>query len=365
MSAARVRAWAPLLIAALAAAARGEGAGATTVTGGRIRTPEGLAARTIVLRDGLVAAVEAPGAPAAAEERRRDVRGAVLLPGFVDSHVHLMLLSEPGALLAGGLAAVVDMGAPPSIGEIAGRLAPLSVTFAGQVLTAPGGYPTRSLWGREGYGREVQGAAAARAAVREAHGRGARVVKMACAPGQGGMLSKAERVAIVAEAHALGMPVGAHALTIEGFAAALDAGVDLLVHAPVERIDDASLRRFCGRPRAAVIPTLRAFGASAAARDNVVRMRACGCTVLYGTDVPNNVAPGIDVAELRLLVELGMTPGEVIDAATVVPAAYFGLQGIGVLEVGSRGILLAVKGDPYADVGALQDAELLGGPPAR
>lgn len=340
------------LLLALVAGRQVLAAEAVVVTG-RVATGDGFAARTVTLRDGRITSVAAAeGASAAALD--------VLLPGFVDSHVHVMLLQDPSELLRGGLAAAVDMGAPDGVFPLIPRLAPLRLTVAGQVLTAPGGYPTRSMWGRDGYGLEVAGSTAARDAVRAAHAKGARVVKIALAAGQGPMLSKAERAAILAEAHALGMKVGAHALSVEGFAAALDPPIDLLVHAPVERIDDASLRRFCGRAGAAVIPTLRAFGARAEARDNVRRMRACGCQVLYGTDVPNNVAPGIDVAELELLVALGMTPAEVIDAATTAPARYFGLEGAGAIEVGATGVLLAVPGDPYRDVAALRDRRVVG-----
>jgi imidazolonepropionase-like amidohydrolase len=56
--------------------------------------------------------------------------------------------------------------------------------------------------------------------------------------------------------------------------------------------------------------------------------------------------------ELALLVEAGLTPVEVLRAATVLPANYFGFEDRGVIEVGRRADLLLIEGDPTRDIAA-------------
>ena len=320
----------------------------------RVRTSDGTTAtRTVRISGGLVETIDSSRPDGAL-----DLSGSTLLPAFIDAHVHVTL-AEPAAILEGGVGAVIDFGAPSVIWELAPRLRPLRVFPAGPLLTAPGGYPTRSLWGRDGYGLELRGVEEVRQAVRRLKSQGARVIKVAIAPSAGPVLTLAELRAIVAEAHAVGLKVGAHAISLPAVDRALASGVDLLVHAPVERIDQRTVERFCGRPDAAVVPTLRAFGDGPRARDNVKRMREAGCTILYGTDLPNNVRPGIDVAELRAFVEIGMTPSQAIAAATEVPAAYFGLEGLGRIEPESAGSLIAVRGDPYTELERLESLWLV------
>jgi cytosine/adenosine deaminase-related metal-dependent hydrolase len=94
-----------------------------------------------------------------------DGAGATLLPGFIDTHVHLDFY-PPALVLAGGVTTVRDLGWP------ADRLAALQrgaadpgssprLLAAGQILTVPGGYPTRAPWAPPGTARPVDGAAEA------------------------------------------------------------------------------------------------------------------------------------------------------------------------------------------------------------
>src|SRR5215217_2102047 len=112
-----------------------------------------------------------------------DGAGATLLPGFVDAHVHLDFY-PPAQVLAGGVTTVRDLGWP------AGRLAALGegaadptasprLLAAGQIVTVPGGYPTRAPWAPPGTGRPVDGAAEAAATVAELAAAGAAVIKIA------------------------------------------------------------------------------------------------------------------------------------------------------------------------------------------
>ena len=326
------------------------------ITGGLLRLPDGtMAKRTIHIAGARIRAVDEAGP--APGERVIDVAGTTLVPAFIDSHVHIVA-ARPEDMLRGGVAAAVDLGALPTIWEDAPAMRPFRLYPAGQLITARGGYPTQG-WGRGGFGYEVEGVEAASRAAVEMAERGAIAIKMPIVPEAGPILSAAEQRAVVETAHGRGLPVGSHAMSRDAVAMALAAGVDILVHAPVDRLDENVVRDFCQRPRAAVIPTLVAFGASTGARENARALRAAGCTLLYGTDLGNGVPPGILLDELLHYQSLGMTPAEVIDAATRAPAAYFGLRDLGAIVPGQAASLLAVDGDPYRDLRSLGRRRLI------
>lgn len=260
--------------------------------------------RDVLVRGGMVEQVGARlGTQQGAEERK----GGALFPGFVDAHVHLSF-SDALHVARGGVTGVLDLGAPPDY-AFAAHL-PLRYRSAGPLLTAPGGYPTRS-WGAGGYGLEVADAGAAREAVATVAGRGASVIKLAVEPREGPVLPEPVLEAAVGEAHERGLKVAAHALDAASVRAALAAGVDVLAHAPLERLP-AEVVSGLGERHAGVISTVRAFGDSEAARLNLAALVEAGCRVYYGTDLGNgSIRPGIDAAELEIIA--GATGGR--DAA--------------------------------------------------
>jgi imidazolonepropionase-like amidohydrolase len=330
--------------------------GAVAVIGGRLSLSDGtLAPRTLHLSAGTIRAIDEEG-PAPGESTI-DASGLTLLPAFIDSHVHITF-SAPEFELQGGIAAALDLGAPPSIWSDAPKMAPFRLYPSGQLITAPDGYPTRG-WGRDGYGREVSGPQQAALAAREFIDQGAKLVKMPLEPNGGPLLSAEEQRALVEAAHQRGVVVGSHAMSAETVKMALAAGVDVLVHAPLGRLDEETIRAFCGRPRAAVISTFEAFALGGSAQDNVRRMKGAGCTILYGSDLGNGVSAGILPAELADLVGAGLSPREAIESATKVPAAYFGLSDLGELAPGKAASLIGVEGDPFRDISAMESLRLV------
>jgi imidazolonepropionase-like amidohydrolase len=94
--------------------------------------------------------------------------------------------------------------------------------------------------------------------------------------------------------------------------------------------------------------------------DNVATLRRHGVTILVGSDSPNmGHFPGASFhTELDDLVQAGLSPGEALFAATATNAAAFGLaKEVGTIEVGKRADLLLVRGDPSADIYALEHIE--------
>jgi imidazolonepropionase-like amidohydrolase len=260
------------------------------------------------------------------------------IPSFIDSHVHLAYLDEPGQMADGGIAAVLDLAAP--IGWIGREMPPLRVLWSGPMITAEGGYPLRS-WGADGYGLPVTDPQSARAAVDRIVAAGAKVIKFpVTAPP---VLDDATMKALVAAAHSHGLKVVVHALGDGDAARAAAAGADVLGHTPVEPLSDATVAAWS---KGVVISTLSAFGSSDAAVRNLRRLREAGATVLYGTDFGNTRTPGIDAEEIRLLVAAGLDGRAIIEAGTATPARVWGFTDLGSLAPKKDASLLVYTEDP-------------------
>jgi len=108
-----------------------------------------------------------------------------------------------------------------------------------------------------------------------------------------------------------------------------------------------------------VVPTLH-IDPSPARRHGVRSFVGAGGRVLYGTDLGNQgPPPAIDVTELSLLVEAGLSPARAIAAATSLAAEHLGLRMIGRVAPGYLADLLLVEGDPLADLQALTMVRLV------
>jgi imidazolonepropionase-like amidohydrolase len=307
------------------------------VEGGQIADPRPRAGALRV--EGAFVTGKAAQAPRGA--KRIDATGLLLVPAFIDAHVHLSIAGDPRQVardeLRRGIAAVLDLGAPMAALPL--ELAPLRTRFAGPLLTAPSGYPTQT-WGRDGHGRAVSSPEEAREAVRAVAAAGARFAKLAF-DGRFPMLRPEVAKAAADEAHALGLRVAAHALEADAVRRALDAGADVLAHTPTEPLPDDLRSRVAGKW---IISTLRAFGVDPA---RLKELHAAGARVAYGTDLGNEgTSPGIDAGELASLAAAGIDP---VRAATRDAAELLGLRDLGNLSVGSAASLLAVRSlDPAA-----------------
>jgi len=222
--------------------------------------------------------------------------------------------------------------------------------------------------------------------VREQLRDGADFIKT-CASGGGGTdhqdargilnMTQEELDAVVDEAHMLGKRVGTHAWTPESQKKAMRAGTDTLEHCV--RTDDEAIEMMLAT-RTPLIPTLAVrtdhaldlvekAGASAFVLANYRRhqkfcfetfkkLHQAGVQIALGTDL--NVQPnmGENAIELEMYVELGMSPMEAIVAGTRNAAEAVGLgKEIGTLAAGKAADVIAVTGNPLADIRLLRKRE--------
>ncbi|MFL6238426.1 MAG: amidohydrolase family protein [Actinomycetes bacterium] len=274
-------------------------------------------------------------------------------PGVVDAHVHLAF-GSPADVVAGGVTSARDLGAPMSAAmqwRTPDRsLSSPHVGVAGPIVTAPGGYPSRS-WGRDGFAVFAADAAAAHAVVAQLAGQ-VDVVKLALEPAGGPVPGVDVAVAVVRAAHEAGLAVTAHALTAATVATALAAGVDELAHMPVEPLGPDLVEAIAAADML-VVSTIQTFvssGGSAgeAALANARASHGAGVRIAYGSDLGNTgTTPGVDPGELRHLAAIGLGAGGALRAATEVAATAAGVRGgRGRLIVGAPADLVVLTGDP-------------------
>jgi imidazolonepropionase-like amidohydrolase len=290
------------------------------------------------------------------EEIRLD---GFLMPGVVDRHVHIGL-SDPGAIVAGGVTAVRDLAWPAEVifslaeaSESPSFQGPL-IRCAGPMITCPGGYPTRSSWAPKGTGIEVRGPDEAAEAAHNLLARGAAVLKVALNADAGPTISDEELLAVCEVAHQADTIVTAHCQGRGQVQRALGAGVDELAHCPwSERLSDDLIRAMARGIRIVSTLDIHSHGKDTpevqTALDNLRRFIAEGGQVAYGTDLGNGPIPaGIHVGEAWLLYRAGLSPEQILHALTYRP-----------LAPGEPGDLIVLGGNPLENLGALGDLRLV------
>jgi len=402
----------PALLAATAAAAA-EPTAATAILLRPARVFDGTAThvgwRVLVKGDRIVAAGEDA---AAAGAREIDLPDATLVPGLIEGHSHLFLhpynetswddqvLHEPLALrtaravtaaratLFAGFttardlgtegAGYADVGLKQAIDE--GIVPGPRLLVATRAIVASGAY------GPKGFepGVEVpQGAEEATGedvvrAVRRQIAAGADVVKLYAdyrwRPGEDRRptLSEAELRAATAAAHDAGRTVAAHSTTTEGMRRSIAAGVDTIEHGyggtkeiframkehgivlcPTLAATDA-VARYSGWDGREPAPAAVELG-----RASFRAARTAGVTICAGGDV-GVFAHGENVRELELMQDAGMPAREVLMAVTSVNARAFHIDDrAGSIRAGMAADLVAVAGDPAADIRALRQIRLV------
>ena len=372
--------------------------------------------QTVVVDDGKIVAVEdgfrAPGAG----DRLIDLSTGTLLPGLIDSHVHLsaqqnrnselerFTLNEADRAidavvfadrtLLAGFTTVRDLG--DSYGVVialakaidAGKVPGPRIIAAGKPIGSTGGHadPTN------GYSRLIEPAGdfedavvdsadAARKAVRQRYKDGSKTIKIMAS---GGVLSlephgaapqmtEEEIRAVVEIARDYGFKVAAHAHGAEAIKRAVRGGVDSIEHGTFMDDEGMKLMKEHGT---FYVPTLtaakwvndkaqdptffpavirpKALEVGPQIKKTLAKAYKAGVKIMFGTDTGVS-AHGDNAQEFALLVDAGVPPMQAIRAATSVPAKFLEIDGkTGSISVGKLGELVGVPGDPLTDITVME-----------
>jgi len=411
----------PLLAAAFATQAQ-----PVVVQAGQLLDRPGQAPRgaaTLFIRDGRIEQVRdghhgaaAFGAPA--DTRVVDLREHFVLPGLIDSHVHLTndLGGVAGQLaevqrsapdnaleaaanarktLLAGFTTVRNLG--DGDGEIralrdaiaAGKLPGPRILTANTSISATAGHGDPTL-GYRGDLHEAldtaentcDGVESCRRAVRRQVGQGADVIKLLITggvnsrigAGLGAQMFEDEARAVVETAKMYGKKVAVHAHGADGINLALRLGVDSIEHGTLLDKEGLRLFRESGAYYVPTLSTVNGYRERLAANPGAytgevlakIQWRIAitgksleqavpaGVRIAFGTDAGVSLH-GRNADEFELMVAHGMTPAQAIVAATRNAADLLGLgETIGSLEPGKQADLIAVKGNPLEDVTVLK-----------
>lgn len=312
-----------------------------------------------------------------------DAEGGFVMPGVIDAHVHVYFSGLPRGediltpWLEAGVTTLVDVGtmrhtvrATRALAEASGEHTP-HLFVAGPILTAPGGYPmTRVEHDVDLYGRSVRGLTLAREAVADLIDlQGADLIKIAIEAGFDAdytdegwpVLSPEEVRAVTAAAHERGRKVYAHVSHPQELRAAVDAGVDVAAHPPISPVPEEILSEAV-RAGMTFISTANIWTPENTKEvvANLAAFHRVGGRIALGTDFPYQEGSTMPVEEMRLLLDAGLTPAEVLVAATRNGALAVGKDGeLGTLEPGKLADVIIVDGDPLSDLAALHEVRVV------
>jgi len=378
--------------------------------------------RLVVVTGERIASVLPGEAPPPENAELVDLSDFTCLPGLIDTHTHIALYPEDssdltvyyrrpmaetiaiternaGTTLDAGFTTVRNVGDyfPTAIIEVrdkirAGEVPGPRIQTAGSYLTIPGGGGDLVVPGhdeseipagiRVGVAR---GADDFRAKTQTVIDNGADLVKIIASgavfafggvPGEPEMTPE-EIEAVVDVAHAAGLKVTAHAHGAQSIKDAILAGVDSIEHASLADDEAIALAAEHG-----VAFSMDVYNGSYTAEVGVEqgypeefmrkneetteaqrvvfeKAHALGVPILYGTDA--GVLPhGQNGKQFEIMVRRGMTPMDTIKSATSIAAEHMEMAAdVGAIETGRFGDLVAVHGDPLADVRLLQDVDVV------
>jgi imidazolonepropionase-like amidohydrolase len=375
--------------------------------------------KVAAVRDGFVAP-EAIGAPDGA--RMVDLKSYFVLPGLIDSHVHLtsdvagvqalvesVTKSPPDQAydaavnakktIEAGFTTVRNLGDDDGVtlalrdAVAAGKVPGPRILDAGRSISTTSGHTDPTVGFREelhpaiANGNTCDGLESCRHAVREQIRRGADVIKMATTGGVnsrigtgiGKQMFDDEAKAIADTAHLYGKKVAVHAHGADGIMVALRAGTDSIEHGTMLDDEALALMRKNGVYYVPTLSTINGYIERLAKDPNAYtpevkkkiewRISVTGKSlekamqqnvkIAFGTDAGVS-KHGRNADEFVLMVKHGMTPAQAIAAATINAADLLGVAAeAGDLSPGKRADLIAVKGDPLKDVTVLKSVSLV------
>lgn len=372
---------------------------------------------TIIVKNGRIAEIQSGYQSGPDGAAKVDLKDKFVLPGLIDSHVHLdsdaggnaalieaitssdaqtayrAAANAKKTLMAGfttvrnlgdGTGATLALRDAVAAGELPGP----RIIDAGRSISATSGHMdnknglAEDLHGSISDDNVCDGMESCRQAVRKQIRRGVDVIKIATTggvnsrigAGLGRQLFDDEVKALVDTAHLYGKKIAVHAHGTDGVNAALAAGADSIEHGTM--LDDASLKLFkqAGGYYVPTLSTVNGYLERLAANPNAyppdvlakVKWRIqvtgkslekaypAGVKIAFGTDAGVS-KHGRNADEFELMVKHGMPASAAIEAATMNAATLLGVEkDVGSLEPGKVADIIAVTGDPTKDVTVLK-----------
>lgn len=266
-----------------------------------------------------------------------------LMPGLIDAHTHMGTKEQIKAMLKNGVIGTCDVAAPASLIQDAKQF--LIVSSAGMTMGTLNG----------------------KSFVKKAIAAGAKYIKVLLM--EPNFMIKGVLQDICDAAHSKGLKVAAHATSVKAVQMAVSCGVDILLHVPMKEKFPKELAQTIAEKGIVAAPTLvmmEIFANSGRngyepkhyqnAENAVKLLHESGVTILVATDAnPGTYAPAVSYGtsmhrEMKLLVQAGMTPTEVLAGATSKVAEVFGIENIGTIKEGKRAVLMLIEGRPDKDI---------------
>lgn len=376
-----------------------------------VRAGQIAGARNVFIEGGRIR--EISSSPVTAGDLVIDLDGATLMPGLCDAHVHVVaatasfpdlmkwspmyVTARAGQILSGmlmrGFTTVrdcggADYGLAQSVDE--GYLIGPRILFSGHAISQTGGHADMRDKGENweactccaGLGVVADGVPEMRKACREELRKGAHFIKIMAS---GGVSSPTDRIgntqfareeilAAVEEADAAETYVAAHVYTARAANRALECGVKSIEHGNL--IDDSTIDLLLEKD-AFLVPTMsthevlgtegvaggmpkhmcdKVFEVVEAGYKTHAHAHSRGVRMVFGTDLLGPMHRH-QLLEFKIRSKF-QTPAEIIRSATLTAAQLFQMEGdIGEVTVGARADLIAIDGDPLADIALLQDPD--------
>ena len=355
--------------------------------GGRLIVGDGTVVENgtlVVEGDRLVSVGSADSVDVPAGAARVDLTGRTVMPAIVDTHVHLRrtrdeLVEDLQRKAYWGVGAVMSLGQDG--GDLAFQVRDEVIPGAARFRTAGRGI-TRPEPGRTDIPFWISTEEEARAAVQELAAEQVDLVKIWVDDrnGQYDKMTPELYGAVIDEAHQHGLRVTAHIFTLEDAKGLLRAGIDAFAHGIRDMdVDDEAIELFEERPNVVLVPNLPGPGVAAdlswlsstippdqlagmqersvdrpGAQEqfgiqarNLTRLSAEGVTIAFGTD---GGAGWSAHAEMEDMVRTGMSPADVLVAATRNSAELLALDDLGTLAAGKSADFVVLEANPLDDI---------------